>query len=135
VPLAKALSFLLRLGTAGLGCPVELEFALRARTAPDERHQLHLLQIRPQAQVARGRLAEDHFRFLPSADYAAVASTRALGHGRFEGITDVVYVSPERFDTAKTSAIAEARGPRMGPSAPLPPLHECWAPPRNLPFT
>ena len=37
VPLAKALSFLLRLGQAGLGCPVELEFALKTRRSPDER--------------------------------------------------------------------------------------------------
>ena len=31
VPLAHALSFLLRLGSIGLGCPVELEFALKLR--------------------------------------------------------------------------------------------------------
>ena len=30
-PIAKALTFLLRLGNAGLGCPVEIEFALKAR--------------------------------------------------------------------------------------------------------
>jgi len=105
VPLAKALSFLLRLGSAGLGCPVELEFAVRARQTAGERHQLHLLQIRPQAQVSRDGLT-DNVRFLPSAEYAAVASTRALGHGRFEGISDVVYVSPERFDVGQTEAIA-----------------------------
>ena len=104
VPLAKALSFLLRLGQAGLGCPVEIEFALKARKDAAERHQLHLLQIRPQATYVQR--ASDRFQFLPSADYAAVASTRALGHGRFEGITDVVYVSPERFDKGNTAAIA-----------------------------
>ena len=106
VPLAKSLSFLLRLGSAGLGCPVEIEFALKARQAPGENHQLHLLQIRPQAQFSRAGIAEG-FQFLPSAEYAAVASSRALGHGRFEGITDVVYVSPERFDTSQTKTIAE----------------------------
>jgi len=104
VPMAKALSFLLRLGSMGLGCPVEIEFALKARKTSDERHQLHLLQIRPQAQMHQTQA--DHFRFLPSAQYAAVASERALGHGRFEGISDVVYVSPDRFDTANTTEIA-----------------------------
>ena len=34
----------------GLGCPVEIEFALKARKEAGARHQLHLLQIRPQAQ-------------------------------------------------------------------------------------
>ena len=103
-PLAKALSFLLRLGQAGLGCPVELEFALEARRAPDARHRLHLLQIRPQANFPPN--TGERFGFLPSSDYAAVASARALGHGRFDGIRDVVYVSPERFDKMSTSEIA-----------------------------
>ena len=105
VPLDKALAFLLRLGSVGLGCPVEIEFALQARKSADERHQLHLLQIRPQAQFRAGDA--NRFQFLPSADYAAVASTRALGHGRFQGISDVVYVSPERFDKMETADIAK----------------------------
>jgi len=104
VPLAKALAFLLRVGTAGVGVPVEIEFALRLRQAAHDKHELHLLQIRPQAQVTAK--AADRFQFLPSAEYAAVASARALGHGRFDGIADVVYVSPERFDTTKTAEIA-----------------------------
>lgn len=104
VPLAKALSFLLRLGQAGLGCPVELEFALKTRRSPDERHQLHLLQIRPQANFPPN--TGERFGFLPSSDYAAVASSRALGHGRFDGIHDVVYVSPERFEKSSTEDIA-----------------------------
>jgi len=108
VPLAKALSFLLRLGATGLGCPVEIEFALQARKRHGERHRLHLLQIRPQAQFVTR--ASDRFEFLPSADYAAVASRRALGHGRFENITDVVYVSPERFASGQTATIAREIG-------------------------
>jgi len=108
VPLAKSLSFMLRLGQAGLGCPVEIEFALKARKAPGERHQLHLLQIRPQANFPPN--TGERFGFLPSQEYAAVASSRALGHGRFEGICDVVYVSPDRFDKANTAAIAAEIG-------------------------
>jgi len=108
VPIAKALSFLLRLGAAGLGCPVEIEFALKARKEAGARHQLHLLQIRPQAQFQSKQA--DRFEFLPSSDYAAVASKRALGHGRFENITDVVYVSPERFNKAQTAQIAAEIG-------------------------
>ena len=106
MPLAKALSFLLRLGAAGLGCPVEIEFALKARASADEKHQLHLLQIRPQAKYSRRTTPRAASRYLPSAEYAAVASSRALGHGRFDGIRDVVYVSPERFDRARTAEIA-----------------------------
>jgi len=106
VPLAKALSFLLRLGTIGLGCPVEIEFALKLRKSAAERHELHLLQIRPQAQVAGQKATGLRFQYLPDAEYAAVTSTKALGNGRFDGICDVVYVSPEVFDRAKTDDIA-----------------------------
>jgi len=108
VPIAKALSFLLRLGSSGLGCPVELEFALKARKSPYAKHELHLLQIRPQAQFQKN--SADRFHFLPSSDYAAVASTRALGHGRFDSIQDVVYVSPERFQQDSTAEIAAEIG-------------------------
>lgn len=45
VPLTQALSFLLRLGTIGLGCPVELEFALKLRNSPTGKHELHVLQV------------------------------------------------------------------------------------------
>ena len=62
-------------------------------------------QIRPQAQF-QDNIA-DRFDFLPRADYAAVASKRALGHGRIPDITDVVYVAPERFDAGQTAAIAK----------------------------
>ena len=78
---------------------------MQARRAAGERHQLHVLQIRPQAHF-RGK--DSHrFQFLPSREYAAVASTRALGHGKFENISDVVYVSPERFDANETAGIAQ----------------------------
>lgn len=55
VPLASALAFLLRLGSAGLGCPVEIEFALKLRKDAGSRHQLHVLQMRPQAGLSPKR--------------------------------------------------------------------------------
>ena len=48
---ASALSFLLRLGSAGLGCPVEIEFALKLRQDSASQHELHVLQLRPQAPL------------------------------------------------------------------------------------
>jgi len=106
VPLAKALSFMLRLGTIGLGCPVEIEFALKLRRSNIERHELHLLQIRPQAQVTAQNAMGLRFQYLPSLEYAAITSKAALGNGRFGNIRDVVYVSPERFDRSSTHDIA-----------------------------
>jgi len=107
VPLASALAFLLRLGSAGLGCPVEIEFALRLRKDAGSRHQLHVLQMRPQADLSSNNTARAlRFRYLPTSDYAAMASKHALGHGRFEQIRDVVFVPPGRFSPENTTAIA-----------------------------
>lgn len=104
-PLTSALSFLLRLGSAGLGCPVEIEFALRLRGDAESQHELHVLQLRPQAALSMSAAAT-RFRYLPTKQYASVTSKHALGHGRFENISDVVYVTPERFDAASTTLIA-----------------------------
>jgi hypothetical protein len=58
---------------------------------------LRYLQIRPQSEITASASARAlRFNYLPSELNAVVASTRALGHGSFEGIRDVVYVSPER---------------------------------------
>ena len=111
VPLPQALSFLLRLGTIGLGCPVEVEFALKLRNSPTTKHELHVLQIRPQSEITASASARAlRFNYLPSDQNAAVASSRALGHGNFEGIQDVVYVSPDRFDPSRTKEMAKEIG-------------------------
>ena len=36
-----------------------------------------------------------------------MTSKHALGHGRFENISDVVYVTPDRFDASSTAEIAD----------------------------
>ena len=82
-PQASALSFLLRLGSAGLGCPVEIEFALKLRQDSASQHELHVLQLRPQAGLGTSSAAT-RFRYLPTKQYASVTSKHALGHGRFE---------------------------------------------------
>jgi len=105
-PLASALSFLLRLGSAGLGCPVEIEFALKLRQDSASQHELHVLQLRPQAGLGTSSAAT-RFRYLPTKQYASVTSKHALGHGRFEEISDVVYVTPDLFDATRTTEIAE----------------------------
>jgi len=107
LPLAQALSFLLRMGSKGLGCPVEIEWALQLRSSSVERHTLHVLQIRPQARLAEVRDAP-RFSYLPGEKHALVASGRALGHGRFRDIADVVYVSPEKVEELRSSSTFSA---------------------------
>jgi hypothetical protein len=87
-----------------------MEFALRLRRTPEARHELHVLQVRPQVEVSNSSARGLRFRYLPGEQHATVCSTKALGHGAFEGISDVVYVSPERYSSEDTLAIAAEIG-------------------------
>ncbi|KAG8458317.1 hypothetical protein KFE25_005164 [Diacronema lutheri] len=112
LPLSQALSFWLQLGSAALACPVELEFALNLRKNASENHELVMLQIRPMPQLIPDSKSTKALRFsyLPSTQHAAVTSKHALGHGRFNGITDVVYVPPGAFSTDASAQIAREIG-------------------------
>lgn len=98
IPLAADLRAVLDVCGAELGAPVEIELAL---SLPPGGHRLGFLQVRP---LAVGRDSVE----VPEADLegAAVASRAALGNGRWE-VDDLVWVDPDRFETAQTPAIAE----------------------------
>jgi hypothetical protein len=113
LPLVPLLSFLSKMGSAGLACPVEMEFALELAPntkvltsgstdgdgkskATAGRHKLSVLQIRPMGAMQQDTTTK--FNHLPSDQYACVVSKLALGHGQFEGIRDVVYVKPGSID-------------------------------------
>jgi hypothetical protein len=103
-PLPGILEALLELGRKGMGCPVEIEFAVNL-TPP--RPVFDLLQIRPMA-VARQKLnveisGEDRQR-------AVCYSTMALGNGQVSDLKDIVFVDPEAFDAARTVEIAAEVG-------------------------
>lgn len=112
LPLSEVLSFWLQLGSAALACPVEIEFALNLRQAPSENHELVMLQIRPMPQLISDSKSTKALRFsyLPSTQHATVTSKHALGHGRFVGITDVVYVPPDAFSPETSAQIATEIG-------------------------
>jgi hypothetical protein len=103
-PLPGILEALLELGRKGMGCPVEIEFAVNL-TPP--RPVFDLLQIRPMA-VARQKLnveISDEDR-----QHAICYSTMALGNGQVSDLKDIVFVDPEAFDAARTVEIAAEVG-------------------------
>ncbi len=115
LPLAAALKELLALFREGLGCPVEIEFAVDAgdygRTVPNGRARrepcLYVLQVRPQATQALEGVVEtegfDESRVFCKTD-------RSLGHGIIEGIRDVVYVKRSDLKATETPGVAEQVG-------------------------
>ncbi len=103
-PLAEILQTVLDIGRDGMGCPVEIEFAVDMSADP---MVFGLLQIRPSVYdeecppVDFGDL--DH-------DRALCMSSQVLGNGRICGMHDIVYVRPDAFDSAYTREIANEIG-------------------------
>jgi hypothetical protein len=107
-PLADILSDVLEIGRRGMGCPVEIEFAVNLPgTGTEQRATFDLLQVRPMGINQNQVDVEIH----PEDIEAAVCySTMALGNGRTREIEDVVFVNPETFDPARTVDIATEIG-------------------------
>jgi hypothetical protein len=105
-PITQILEQLVALGQKGMGCPVEMEFAV----AFDENKDLDLyvLQIRPLLSTREYK----HFEI--SADLkmedAIVYSTKAMGNIMLDNIKDIIYVPASTFDRTKTIEISQEIG-------------------------
>jgi hypothetical protein len=105
--LAKALSFLLKMGEAGLSCPVEVEFAANIRKGADRPVQIYLLQVRPMVIDSTGDRVDVNRL---TRKNALCVSAKALGHGTFSGVRDIVYVRHDTFSRRATREIADEIG-------------------------
>jgi hypothetical protein len=106
-PLAEILGDLLRIGRAGMGCPVEIEFAVKMPFDGKQKPLFELLQIRPMA------VNQSNMEIEISSDDISRAfcySTMALGNGQFKEIEDIIFVNPDTFDAADTIKIATEIG-------------------------
>ncbi len=105
-PLSGSLTELLTLGREGLWCEIEIEFAVDLQEDPAE-NVLYFLQIRP---VVTGSESRD-VQIAESDRLAALLySDKALGHGLYSFMYDILSVKPEIFDTGATKDIAREIG-------------------------
>jgi len=106
-PLAEVVSELMEVGERGMGTPVEIEFAVSLNVAPGRAREFGFLQMRPLALMRETEVLE-----LGEVDAAAVLcrSDRVLGHGRLEGIRDLVVVDFQRFERARSHEAATEVG-------------------------
>ncbi|MEW5994308.1 MAG: PEP/pyruvate-binding domain-containing protein, partial [Candidatus Zixiibacteriota bacterium] len=106
-PLAEIAGFLLRLGSIGLNCPIEIEFAVNLNMPPEKPKEFAFLQIRPMIKdVQFQTVTIDGI----DDDRVIGRSERALGNMCDETIRDIVMVPPDRFDRSQTIAIADQIG-------------------------
>jgi CheY-like chemotaxis protein len=102
-PLAEILDRLLELGAAGLGGPVEIEFAVNLAVPRGEPQEFGFLQLRPFAV-----LQEAAQPLVPAGPEAVLCRSDAvLGNGRIVDIHDVVLVDRTSFDRAQSRRTAQ----------------------------
>lgn len=103
--LGEILSELLDIGKNGMGCPVEIEFAINIYD--NRKPEFFLLQIRPM-MVARHNIDVDISK--KDMERSFCYSDKAMGSSQITEIYNIIYVKPETFDTSKTVEIAEEIG-------------------------
>lgn len=101
-PLGEVLSRLLGLGQKGMGCPVEIEFAINI--IEEEIAHFYLLQIRPMV-VAQNRMNVSIDQ--TDRQSAICYSDMTMGQSQEKEIEYIICVKPESFDPAKTQEIAQ----------------------------
>ncbi|RWX50038.1 hypothetical protein VU01_14023, partial [Candidatus Electrothrix marina] len=90
----------------GMGCEVEVEFAVDLADNPAE-SVFYFLQIRP---IVVGNEMEQ-LRITEEDKTAAFLSSQdALGYGHHDKMQDIVFIRPDSFDRAKTQEYAQAIG-------------------------
>ncbi len=106
-PLTGIVKFLLQLGSQGLNCPVEIEFAVELNKETGVPDEFNFLQIRPMIKEAQ----------IEAVDLDAIDEERIIGRsdktlGNFvrNNISDIIIVDPHKFDRAKTVTIASEVG-------------------------
>ena len=98
VPLAPALDALCRLGTSGIGTPVEIEFALDLKAK-----KLGVLQMRP--LVLNREMDEQDLTGIPR-EQLLCRSAQVLGHGVIRDLYDLVVVGADTYDRSRSHDVA-----------------------------
>jgi hypothetical protein len=102
--LAEIIDSLLEIGQREINSPVEIEFAVNLDTPGGKPKVFSFLQIRP--IVAHHREITFEIEKVNTQD-TIIYSEKAMGNGRFDNISHVVYVKPESFNSSRSNQIAK----------------------------
>ena len=108
-PLANIIKDILQAGQRSMGSPVEIEFAVNFDPENKKPPVFAIIQIRPLV------ISKEHAHITwedndIKKEEILISSNKALGNGLIDSIKDIIYVSPETFDTSKTVEIASQIG-------------------------
>ncbi len=104
-PLSQILTELLRIGTWGMGTPVEIEFAVDLSVKNQEgENEFGVLQMRP--LVLKRELEQIDVEAYAQKDLLCF-SPHILGHGIIRDLYDIVFVDYNKFDRSKSRQVAD----------------------------
>ncbi|MBN2878833.1 MAG: phosphoenolpyruvate synthase [Clostridia bacterium] len=104
VNLNKVIIDMLALGKRAFGCDVEIEFAVNFPEDDSKPKQFYFLQVRPMvvgSESVQTKISEEE------KQNAYARSAHTIGNGVYNGIYDMIYVDPEKFDIKETENIAK----------------------------
>jgi hypothetical protein len=103
IPLNNLIKALLAACENAVGAKVEIEFALTWPRGGPSPARFGFLQVRPMVVSDEAvDISDEEF----DAPHLLAASSRVMGNGIVEGIGDIVYVKPDRFEARHTRQIA-----------------------------
>ena len=103
LPLAETLQILLKLFKEAMGSPVEIEYAVDLERGENGLPTFYLLQIKPLIRIEEQ--VEVDIKDIED-DKIFMYAEQGMGNGKIDGIRDVVYVDPEKFDRMQTKQMA-----------------------------
>jgi hypothetical protein len=90
--------------TEACGTPVEIEFAVDLTRDESGNASFYLLQIKPLLGTGAG------YNIDPGSvneDELILLSRKSMGNGLIKGISDIIFIEPEKFDNKLTAAMAD----------------------------
>ena len=105
-PLAQIIKDILEICKKELMCDIEMEFAADIEQKETGlRLNVKLLQVRPVGEYSSDNSVSID-KVSEEMDHVLVRSSKALGSGRVDGITHILHVPSDIFDSAKTQDMA-----------------------------
>ena len=104
-PLTSILKDILDAGQKSMGSPVEIEFAVNFDSKGKKPPVFAIIQIRPLV-ISQEQTIVTWKKEEAQKQSTFIHSNQALGNGLIDTIKDIVYISPDVFDSAKTMEIS-----------------------------
>ena len=103
VPLASTLKIVLEVVKEAFGTPVEIEFAVDLTRDKAGHASFYLLQIKPLVGSSTGYTIDPEDIF---TENTILVTSKSMGNGVIDDITDFIYVEPEKFNNMLTNDMA-----------------------------